>query len=179
MQAAMVDRRREKAMHKGMLGGRVRIGRVIGATAATAMCTLLGMSAEAQTANRVVGTCVLQPATISNLRADLQESAGIPNPRIDFVVIYTLANPNDGQPISGGFTGPVLCGRTAFGTLPLVAVAPVSQTDTIPASGTIDLLGIENALITQYKPTGGAASDTEKRFCHTTGANNDCFRISD
>jgi hypothetical protein len=145
------------------------------------LCSILvTAAAEAQTANRVVGNCVLQTATISNLRADLQESAGIANPRIDFVIVYSIANPNDGQPIAGGFTGPVLCGRVAFGTLPAVQVQPVLETAPIPAgAGTIDLLGIENALITQYKSSGGTTADIEKRFCHTAGANNDCFRISD
>lgn len=138
---------------------------------------------------RVLANCTLNQSAVNFLNQALT-AAGITQPRVDFVVVYSLANSNDGQPVpptppntvSPGFTGPVLCSRLATvvpPVLPTVTFTPVLQTDPIPASGTVDLLGIENALITQYKPAGGAASDTEKQFCHTVGAANDCFRISD
>jgi hypothetical protein len=134
-------------------------------------------------ANRVVGNCVLSGTAVTGLVSSVQaalQAAGVspPTARVDFVVVYTLANPNDGQPTGEEFTGPVLCRRPAVGSLPAVQVAPVSQTDPIPATGTVDLLGIENALITQYRAPSGEG-DIEKRFCHTVGSTNDCFRISD
>ena len=101
-------------------------------------------------------------------------------PRVDFVVIYTLNNPNDGQTVSGGFTGPVLCVRPAIGSLPAVTATAVPQTEQIPSgSGAVDLLGIETALITQYRIPAGDSGDKQKRFCHSVGEANDCYNISD
>ena len=166
-------------------------------TRATQICAALGVvafssslltdPAGAQTQpppNQVVGNCLLPTTAITGLRAALQ-GAGIPAPQIDFVVVYSLRNRFDGQAVTGGFTGPVLCRRGAFGSLPVIQVESVSQTDTIPPSGpgTVDLLDIETALITQYQtPSGPPVPDPnriEKRFCHSVGEASSCFRISD
>jgi hypothetical protein len=144
----------------------------------------LSVKAPAQTADRVFANCLLPQSIVDDLSEYLQ-GVGIPTPRIDFLVVYAIANENDGQAIAGGFTGPVLCRRGATGgdsPLPAVQVQSVQQTDPIPPGpGTVDLLGVETALITQYQTPSGPPNpgNVEKRFCHSVANINDCFRIFD
>lgn len=137
---------------------------------------------------RVWGGCVLDPATVAEIQADVNVGIGLASAtdiRVAFVVVYSL-NDNDGQgPVSlgpaTGFTGPILCTNPAEVGIP----NEVTESADIPAqtgpSGatSIDILDLEEAMILRYDVNGGAADGTiEKRFCHTVGVNNDCFRIS-
>jgi len=149
--------------------------------AAALTCALPANAANAQAlANRIVSNCTLNATQIAALTPSLV-AAGIPAPTIDFVVVYSLTNPNDGQALGSGgtgpFTGPVLCTSGAVG---LEGPPNVNVTTPIPASGsgTVDLLGIETALITQYRTRPAVPpGKVEKRFCHSVGDANDCFRI--
>jgi hypothetical protein len=144
-------------------------------------------------ANKVWGGCQLSPTTLSNLELDLKDG-GIPQPEVSFVVVYTLKNANDGQRLSGtSITGPVICtdsttvGITAFDnfgeaggpTHLLKETTDIpTETHTVPPTTTINVLGGEEAFILQYQLNNGANPlPIEKRICHTTGNNVDCFRI--
>lgn len=131
-------------------------------------------------ANHVFGGCVLNPGTYAQLVRDVARKAPAAfDPKkvqVSFVVVYTLANPNDGQQLKGGagtFTGPVLC---AAPTLRGIGVG-VERIDEQADIANIDIRAAEEALILQYKPAGAADGRTEKRFCHTAANNTDCFRI--
>jgi hypothetical protein len=140
--------------------------------------------------NKVWGGCVLDvtspTGTVANLMADL-EKGGIPSPEVSFVVVYTLANDNNGQDLGNGtFTGPVICTNRAEVDItahdkngnPLKETTDI-PTQTDPGGATsVDILEAEEAFLLQYLlNTGDNAGDTEKRVCHTTDANVDCFRI--
>jgi hypothetical protein len=90
---------------------------------------------------------------------------------IAFVVVYSLNNDNDGQPlvnVSGsvtGFTGPVICVNPD-----IAAIANTTQTSSI--SG-VDTLDIENAFILRYTD-----STTKKSLCRTVDTNTECYQIS-
>jgi hypothetical protein len=138
--------------------------------AAALSCSLsVGPATAQQSANHVVSNCQLDATTLAALAGHVNTAVpGEVAPTIDFIVVYSLANPNDGQDLgTGAFTGPVLCRN------PGVNVAGETGTDPIP--GTVSLLDIETALITQYQATG---APVQKRFCHSVNENSDCFKIS-
>jgi hypothetical protein len=135
--------------------------------AAALSCSLSAGPAEAQSPNQIVSPCELDPTTVSALETKVGAVSGSSTPTDDFVVIYSLANPNDGQAVSGGFTGPVLCGRPGVSVVEQTG----GGTDAIP--GTVNLRDTETALITQYLTAG----QIRKRFCHSVGVNSDCFVI--
>ena len=144
--------------------------------------------------DKVWGGCVLDTlTTVPNLIADIQEGLNISDPgvTVSFVVVYTNANNNNGQPLtapSGAFTGPVIC--TNPDAVDITAKdengAPLKETTDIPGGidGTspaddVDIKSAEEVFILQYKVNGGDLDgDTENRVCHTTDANVDCFRIT-
>lgn len=114
--------------------------------------------------------------TIAGLEADLEVGSGIGDAQVDFVLVYSLANDNDGQDLGeAGFTGPILCTRPA-----VVGVAGVNSTATDENTpiGTeadpVDITALEQALILQYDKDG----TREKRICHTVAGNTDCFLIT-
>jgi hypothetical protein len=142
-------------------------------------------------ANKAWGGCVLDSSTVDALKARIRLGSGIKadSATVSFVVVYTLANDNDGQPLQSGpsnFTGPVICrndsevgkvGITAFDTSHNL----ITQTTDIPTQthsgvSNIDILEFEQASILQYRLNGGTNA-IEKRVCLTTDANVACFRI--
>jgi hypothetical protein len=150
---------------------------------ALASALLLGgtLQAAAQTpdptAGAVWGGCVLSDAAVTALPAG-----------VDFVVVYSLSNPDDGQALDGGggHTGPVICinesrvGITAFEFDDITPLTPESR---IPdatgpeGAATVNLLAAEEALIVQYRLNPSLA--IEKRFCQTFAGNSQCFILFD
>jgi hypothetical protein len=142
--------------------------------AATALAALLiaGSSVEglAQTANEVWAGCVLTTDAVAGLADSL---APIEGAEIAFVVVYSLNNDNDGQPVSGGFTGPVICTNPDEVSAP----EPTTQTDNIGTpDDTVTILDAEEAFLLQYQ-FEAEPINIEKRFCHTVDSETDCFLI--
>jgi hypothetical protein len=144
--------------------------------------------------DRAWGGCVLNPTAVTQLIQSIRDSS-IPGTiqdsqvKVGFVVVYTLANDNDGQPLGGStFTGPVVCknpsevGITALDNTgaPLKETTDIpTQTDPGPVKATsIDILAAEEAFALQYTLNNGSnAGKIEKRACYTTKGNVECFRI--
>jgi hypothetical protein len=136
---------------------------------------------------------VFVPGSFDLLRENVAESLLIPeeNVEIAFVVVYALNNPNNGQPVPGGFTGPIICtnpgneevtgvGITGFNRFnQLLTEASEIPTDTDPgAADSVDIVGAEEAFILQYQLNGGSNDgNVEKRICHTVAGNTDCFIV--
>jgi hypothetical protein len=124
-----------------------------------------------QDANRL-GLCSLGNTTITNLQTDVAAGIGINQGDVEiaFVVVYSLNNDNNGQPLDGVATGPILCTNDDF-LDPTAAAA----NDVIPPSGTVDIFDSSEAFLLRYEEN--ETTDTETRFCHTTNANVDCFLL--
>jgi hypothetical protein len=163
--------------------------------------TLAGMPAPAladpeaiqpPTRNRVWAGCQLDYYTAEQIRSAIAAGTGMSPYGIDvsFIVVYSLSETNDGQPLAaGGSTGPIIC-RTDG-----VAIERTTEQEDLPNAAdhgedaeSVDLLDVEEALALRYQVNYGEGSSTEKRFCHslssTDGATNqptetnvDCFRI--
>jgi len=183
-------------------GGRAQTTRWCGMPSACkamalALALVVGGSVQAlaqdppnQEANKVWGGCSLDPATVSELETDI-EAGGIPNAKVDFIVVYSQENPNNGQKRSGpGYTGPVICTNpnevdiTAFDKNGEAGGVRLSETTDIPtqtdAGGamTVDILSAEEAFVLQHKLKDGSnTGEIQNRVCHTTDANVDCFLI--
>lgn len=166
-------------------GGRARTWSRACMASALAAPLLAGLSTQAVAQlelNRAYAGCVLTGSTVSGLLTDLGTS-GIAqhtngSPEVAFVVVYALNNDNDGQPATvrgtRGFTGPVICRNQD-----VTGIANTTQTTRIPASGTVNVLDVEDVFILRYVLNGPANAGTrEKVICHTVDANTDCFRIS-
>jgi hypothetical protein len=141
------------------------------AAAALAAALLIGVSgaALAQTADRVWADCQLSPETVTSLLGDVggiaSNNAG--SQEVAFVVIYSISNENNGQPVeTRDFTGPVICRNPA-----VVGITATQQTDPI---GTVDILDAASAFLLRYRDGG----TLRNRVCHTVDSNTDCFRIS-
>ena len=138
-------------------------------------------------AGRVWSGCVLSGSTVDAIQADVNDGINASSDddiQVAFVFVYSLQD-NDGQgPVGGGpnagFTGPILCANPDEVGTPI----KVKETDDIPGptgpagASSVDILDLEEAMILRYQVNGGVASGKiEKRVCHTTGNNNDCFRV--
>jgi hypothetical protein len=120
------------------------------------------------TANRL-GLCTLDAATVTALQGDVGAGVGANGvPEVAFVVVYSINNDNNGQPIPGGTTGPVLC-TNPNAPLPLATPA---DTDILG----IDILDSAEAFLLRFEGSGGT-TEPETRFCHTTNANVDCYLL--
>ena len=153
-----------------------------GATFALAFSTLLSLSspASAQSANQIWSGCSLEElAALLENKLITQSGMGPRqspigdrsdgNVEVAFVVVYSLKNPNDGQPVgSSGFTGPIICTAPSFS---ITDPGVVSQTTDIPSANILDA---EDAFFLRYS-SGGSI---QKRVCHTVGSNTDCFTVS-
>lgn len=178
---------------KAVLAGRPVAGRTL---VAAAVAGLMGTAAPAWSdvpdpvKGHVWAGCVLDVRLGGNQTndtvADLKENiiAGsngkITNPAnidVAFIVVYSVNNDNDGQPVSGGHTGPIICINKSLG------VEVTSQTAPIPPAGSdassVDTLDAEDAFILRYVLNGGINDGKkEKVICHTVNDQTDCFRIS-
>ncbi|MGH8580732.1 MAG: hypothetical protein ACREVK_11645 [Gammaproteobacteria bacterium] len=126
--------------------------------------------------NHVWAGCALTTGTngaVAKLQASLDPSgpSGLNAPpyEIDFVLVYSRANDNDGQQFGAGTTGPILCINPNT-----VAIETTGENTPIPGgTDTVDITALESALILQYEKAG----IREKRICHTAADNTDCFLI--
>ena len=126
-----------------------------------------------QDANRL-GTCLLDPSTVTALQNDVADGVdGIAGDDVEiaFVVVYSLNNDNNGQPLDGLATGPVLCADAAVTGIP----AETAADDPIPPVGTVDIRDSSEAFLLRYEESD--TTEAETRFCHTTNANVDCFLL--
>jgi hypothetical protein len=142
------------------------------AAAGLGMALLVGVSGAplAQTADRVWADCELSPDTVNALLGHVggltSNNAG--SQEVAFVVIYSISNDNNGQPVgTRDFTGPVICRNTAVVGIP----TPAQQTDPI---GTVDILDAASAFLLRYRDGG----TLRNRLCHTVDSTTDCFLIS-
>jgi hypothetical protein len=121
--------------------------------------------------NRIYSGCTFTIPDLQDLEIADLESLNGGQLQASYIIIYVRENPNDGQEIgtTGTFTGPILCTNADTDM-----VVPTTEDTLIPDSGTVDILGAEEASHLQYEPTGG---DPEKRVCHTVAGNTDCFLI--
>jgi hypothetical protein len=131
----------------------------------------VAVAQDAPDLNRIWAGCVLSPEAIDALEADVADGQGIGTPEVAFVVVYSLNNDNDGQPVTvasqSGFTGPVICRNDAVAG----SIAGTSQTDNV---GAVTILDAEEAFVLRVQ----SGSSIAKRVCHTVNNNTDCFRIS-
>jgi hypothetical protein len=147
----------------------------------------LGLASHAgadPVANKIYSDCTFTDADlvalqIADVDSGLLTGGGLLH--ASYIIIYVRENPNDGQEIfeetapetfvtTNTFTGPILCTN-----LDTEVATPTTENELIPPSGTVDILGAEEASHLQYEPTGGG--DPEKRVCHTVAGNTDCFLI--
>jgi hypothetical protein len=146
------------------------------ATMALAAFLLMGASVQAlaQTPGHVWAGCELSATAVDQLETTLDD-AGIIDPEVAFVVVYSLNNDNDGQQVAGGFTGPVICRNNDVVSAP----TPTTQTNDIgSASATVTVLDGEEAFLLRYQFEGEEEeNDIEKRVCHTVDSETDCFLI--
>jgi hypothetical protein len=177
-----------------------RITRTFGAIA-LALALVGGVSFRALAADppdpvqdKAWGNCSLNSATVEAIRSAVAAGPGIQNTttkpvKVSFIVVYSLAYDNDGQPLSGpsAFTGPVICRSSEVGITALDNTGAAlkettdipTQTDPGPVKATsIDILEAEEAFTLQYTLNNGSnAGKIEKRMCLTIEGNVDCFRI--
>lgn len=100
-------------------------------------------------------TCKLTSATVNGLIASLKNAPAnikTPTPVIDYVVVYTNSQPNHGQAVPGGNTGPVLC-------INQERVTVADTASDVPISG-IDVIETDQALQVQYGPAGTGEADS-------------------
>jgi hypothetical protein len=183
----MVRRRVDEVGPRGAARASRRLGSALAgmATVLAAAALLVGASdrATAQQFNRFFSGCVLGEGgnpTTSDLIADLEASGvsntgSIPDPEVAFVIVYSVNNDNDGQPLqvggTRGATGPVLCLNDD-----LFDIQSTSQTAAIPQSGNANFLDMEQVFIVRYQLV--ATGEIQKVLCHTVNENVDCVRIS-
>ena len=117
--------------------------------------------ASAVTANHA-GSCVLPNVVRGIIQAALNNqlpelnggSAGL-NLKVDAIVIHSVTNPNEGQPLdAGGHTGPIVC--TFAGPLPVGTPYSINSVPANEAINTIDLLGSEIQTQIQFREIGRA-----------------------
>jgi hypothetical protein len=100
-------------------------------------------------------SCILTKSAISALTASLKNKPAnikTPTPVIDYVVVYTNSQPNHGQAVPGGYTGPVLC-------INQERVTVADTASDVPISG-IDIIETDQALQVQYGPAGTGEADS-------------------
>lgn len=130
--------------------------------------------------NHVWGGCELTTGAVTGLEESLSKEVeemetGVPAPHeIDFVLVYSRQNDNDGQHFGEGTTGPILCTNPNK-----VDIETTEENTPIPGgTDTVDITALEQALILQYEKTVGETTVREKRVCHTVANHTDCFLIT-
>ena len=139
--------------------------------AGAAVPATIAVAQQSPDLNRIWAGCLLSPEAVDALEADVAAGQGIGTPEVAFVVVYSLNNDNDGQPVSvagqAGFTGPIICRNTEVAG----NIADTTQTTDV---GNVTILDAEEAFVLRYQ----SPSSTAKRVCHTVNNNTDCFSIS-
>jgi len=136
-------------------------------------------------ANHVWGGCVLTSDAVTELRDSLTTpdvEGGLPEdplPQVDFVIVYSLKNNNDGQALGEAFTGPILCRNSGTVTIDTTTEdTPIPPVEDQENDVTVDIEGTEEALFLQYHRSDAIdAAEREKRVCHTVAGHTDCFLI--
>lgn len=123
-------------------------------------------------------TCTLTAGTggtVEKLQADVAAATGIDPTlvRIDYVVVYSNALQNHGQPLpGGGTTGPVLCADAGS-----VSVSETSSDTPIPSSPSapgIDIIETDQSLQVQYAED----EETKTLLCASYGDLDRCKGIA-
>ena len=102
---------------------------------------------------------------------------------IDFIVVNSVPQDNDGQPLkTGGTTGPILCSFSGGIPVPPTPyrIATTTESTLIPGgdAASVDILSNQQQSVLQYRINGGTRNgQIEKRVCQTTDGNTDCFRL--
>ena len=117
---------------------------------------------------------IIQAALNNSLPELNGGSAGL-NLKVDAIVIHSVVNPNEGQPLdAGGFTGPIVC--TFAGPLP---VGTPYSINSVPANDSDKR--ISTCSDRRFRPKSSFERKStgliEKLMCLSTRNNNDCFRI--
>jgi hypothetical protein len=132
-------------------------------------------------ADQIYSNCTFTIADLDGLVIPDRDSGLLSGGELQasYIIIYVRENPNDGQEIfelvgetlepTNTFTGPILCTNSATDV-----ATPTTENTLIAPSGTVNILGAEEASHLQYEPASG---DPEKRVCHTVAGNTDCFLI--
>ena len=145
--------------------------------------------AQAQTSPNAepnqAAACVLRGGVAALIRlqlnaaiANLDGGSFGSNLKVDAIVIHSVSNPNNGQPLdppnAGKFTGPIVCTFQEGFVPPQVpyAIAPTTANTAIPD---IDLLASDVQTSIQFERNSN--SQIEKLLCLSTKQNNSCFRI--
>ena len=137
--------------------------------------------AAAQTADRAA-SCKLGGGVSAAIRLQLNAALAAlnggtagSNLKVDAIVVYSVSNPNGGQPLDGGgFTGPILCTFTD-GLLPAQTKYDIDSTNANDPISGIDILASEIETRVQYQRNSNSA--IELLMCLSTKSNNDCFRL--
>lgn len=127
-----------------------------------------------------LGLCSLSAGAVTALRNDVaDDETGLDvdpaDVEVAFVVVYSLNDDNNGQPLAVGTTGPILCTNPAVaGSFP---PSPTFADDPIPPDpeDTVDIFDSAEAFLLRYEESG--SGEPETRFCHTTNANVDCYLL--
>src|SRR5690606_36355963 len=107
---------------------------------------------------------------------------------VSFIVVYSVQNPNAGQPVGASYTGPVICRGSAprLTTFEKDGTTPLAETSVIPAdtdpggATSVDVLSSQEQLLLQYKLNGGSnGGDNAIRVCGTTKDGTTCAQIDD
>jgi hypothetical protein len=136
--------------------------------------------------NRVWAGCSLRPQDVQAVKDAMTASDStnkLGSKDVAFIVVYSRS-PNDGQALAdaSGYTGPVVCLNpgpdvntgVSLGIQTTTEEKDIPNTTDQPGATSVDLLDIEEALLTRYK-VNKASPTVEKRFCHSvanTGTGN-------
>jgi hypothetical protein len=143
--------------------------------------TMAAPEAAAQVAEDRAAKCVLPNIVRGAIQVALNANLGPlnggragSNLAVDVIVIHSVNNENEGQPLNGGgFTGPIVC--SFAGPLPIGVPYQIRNTTADTPVNNIDLLASEIQTQVQYRRRSDGKK--EKQLCLTTKTNNDCFRI--
>ena len=107
----------------------------------------------------------------------------VSNVAIDFIVVHSVPQENDGQPLrAGGTTGPIICSFSGGIPVPPTPyrIETTRENVLIPSGDATSatILSNQQQSVMQYRINGGTRNgQIEKRICQTTDGNSDCFRL--
>lgn len=113
--------------------------------------TLYARPLHAQVAPDAFVTCTLSASVVRGITAKVRR-AGIQAPQVDYIVVYTNDNPNHGQVVPGGTTGPVVCvNPDRVGASDTTSDTPIND---------ITIIETDQGLQVQHQPTAGGDINT-------------------